>query len=133
MVVNSHGRDGWDDVDAGCQLPSDHPPASERASERERGEGGRWRLEQGAEFVSHLASSLATVSLGQVMKAAEWVPDVYVSDAMEKVLKPRVLSSWNINTLASSVWRAENLSMVSGLLAQSVLVHLKNLTCSHNI
>lgn len=52
---------------------------------------------------SHLASSLATVSLGHVMKAAEWVPDVYVSDAMEKVLKPTVLSSWNINTLASSV------------------------------
>lgn len=64
-------------------------------------EGGTWR-----QSASHLASSLATVSLGQVMKAAEWVPDVYVSDAMEKVLKLTVLSSWNINTLASSVWGA---------------------------
>lgn len=52
----------------------------------------------------HLAKSLATVSLGQVTKAAECVPDVYVSDAMENALSPTVLSSWNINTLRSTVW-----------------------------
>ena len=51
----------------------------------------------------HLAKSLATVSLGQVTKAAECVPDVYVSDAMENALSPTVLSSWYINTLRSAV------------------------------
>lgn len=54
-------------------------------------------------FLYHLAKSLATVSLGQVTKAAECVPDVYVSDAMENALSPTVLSSWNINTLRSTV------------------------------
>ncbi|KAG7239520.1 hypothetical protein INR49_028832, partial [Caranx melampygus] len=39
-------------------------------------------------LLHHLAKSLATVSLGQVTKAAEWVPDVYVSDAMENALSP---------------------------------------------
>lgn len=51
----------------------------------------------------HLARSLATVSLGQVTKAAEWVPDEYVADAMEKALGPTTLSSWNINPLSSTV------------------------------
>lgn len=51
----------------------------------------------------HLAKSLATVSLGQVTKAAECVPDVYVSDAMENALSPTVLNSWNINALRSTV------------------------------
>lgn len=55
--------------------------------------------------LNHLAKSLATVSLGQVTKAAECVPDVYVSDAMEKALSPTVLSSWNINRLRSTVWQ----------------------------
>jgi len=39
-----------------------------------------------------------------VTKAAECVPDVYVSDAMENALSPTVLSNWNINTLRSTVW-----------------------------
>lgn len=52
----------------------------------------------------HLAKSLATVSLGHVTKVAECVPEMYVSDAMENALKPTVLSSWNINTLRSTVW-----------------------------
>lgn len=40
--VDSHGRDGWNNVDAGCQLPSDHPPEEERG----RGAGGRERVSQ---------------------------------------------------------------------------------------
>lgn len=48
------------------------------------------------------------------MKAAEWVPAVYVSDAMENALKPAVLSSWNINTLASSVCGGEHALPLNG-------------------
>lgn len=55
-------------------------------------------------WLCYLAKSLATVSFGQVTKAAECVPDMYVSEAMENVLRPTVLNSWNINTLRSSVW-----------------------------
>ena len=58
--------------------------------------------------VYHLASSLATVSLGQVTKAAECVPDVYVSDAMENALSPTVLNNWNIKMLISTVWRGKS-------------------------
>lgn len=64
-------------------------------------------LNMAAGFVIHLAKSLATVSLGQVTKAAECVPEVYVSDAMENALSPTVLNSWNINTLRSTVCQEE--------------------------
>lgn len=57
--------------------------------------------------ICHLAKSLATVSLGQVTKAAQWVPDVYVSDAIENARSPTVLSSWNIKALRSTVWEGE--------------------------
>ncbi len=46
----------------------------------------------------YLASSLATVSLGQVTKAAECVPDEYESDAIENALNPSRRSTGSINT-----------------------------------
>lgn len=51
----------------------------------------------------YLARSLATCSLGQVTNAAECVPDVQDSDAMENALKPAVLSSGSIKTLSNTV------------------------------
>ncbi|TNN34530.1 hypothetical protein EYF80_055312 [Liparis tanakae] len=65
-------------------------------------------LTQAASFLSTIAlrdgdatSSLATLALGQVTKAAECVPDAYVSDAMDNVLDPTALSSGSINTARS--------------------------------
>lgn len=112
--LNSHWRDCRDDVDARSQLLFHNTPVRQKhrlLTDRSETHLSYFQqsftLHRPLQGVPHLASSLATVSFGQVTKAAECVPDAYVSDAMENVLRPTVLSRWNINTLSSTVWEEE--------------------------
>lgn len=116
---NPHGFDCWNNVDTSSKLLFHNTPVKEKEILDFVGETFRemmWNYHQSTlsyffilwSCVTHLAKSWATVLLGHVTKAAECVPEVYISDAMGNGLNPKVLSSWNIKTLRSAVWWIAN-------------------------